>query len=116
MNAGGRRLAGQWLRTECGWRRQLLCLVQPKGRVTLASHRLCVALIFFNHFTEGTKRRRVRLLIARHPGVNMGNSAGNGGETEAIHQNMVITLIPEPTLIRQTDQHMAIQCIAAADA
>ncbi|MNG97332.1 hypothetical protein D3C79_564420 [compost metagenome] len=116
MDAGGWRLPGQRLRAKRGRRRQLLRLVQPKSGIALAGCRLLVALIFRHHLAEGGKRHRIGLFIVQYAAVNMGDSAGNGGKTEAIDQNMVVALIPEPTPIRQADHHMAVQRLTAADA
>jgi hypothetical protein len=48
--------------------------------------------------------------------INRRDLAGNSGETEAIDQQMVITLIPVPAVIRHAQQLMAHQRIAAIHA
>jgi hypothetical protein len=69
----------------------------PARRLVALPASLPVALILFHHLGERRKRRSG--VASALPGaVNRGDLAGNRREAEAIHQQMVITLIPVPAV------------------
>ena len=116
MDARRGRLPSQRLRAERGRRRQLPRFFEPEIGVALPGRRLPVSLVFRHHVAERRKWRRLQRVAAAKVGINRRHAASDGGEAETVHQQMVIALIPEPAVIRQTHHHMTIQRCAAAGA
>ncbi|KUW63814.1 hypothetical protein AWF67_26360 [Escherichia coli] len=91
-------------------------LFRPECRITLPGFTFAVLLILFHYISERRKRRSRRWFATQQCAVNIGDLACNGRETEAIDQQMVITLIPVPAVIRHLYQLMKDQWFTTIDA
>ncbi len=97
-------------------RRQLPALLGPEGTVTQIRLAVAIALILLHHLGKRRKRGDRRRFTLFPRSVNGGDLTGNSRETEAIHHQMVISLIPVPVTFAHLNQLVKRQRLTAVDA